>query len=391
MGSSAPKGDGGRRPRVVVVGGSLGGLNAALWLRDAGCDVEVFEKSPAEMQSRGAGIVVQPDAVRYLEEHGIVRTDAISTMTTVRRYLDRDGRVVAQGRMVQRFTAWNTLYRSHKGAFPADRYHLATALVDFAQDGRQVVARFGDGREEACDLLVGADGASSTVRRQLLPDVHAEYAGYVAWRGVVEEGDAAASLVAQFADAFTFFQYPNSHILCYLIPGADGEVEVGTRRLNWVWYVNVPAGDALRDVMTDNTGRLRELSVPPGRVQDRHVRDLRALADRVLAPPFRELVAATAEPFIQPIIDLAVPQMAFERVCLVGDAAFVPRPHTAASTAKAAADAFALAAAVQRTGGDVPAALRRWEPGQLALGRRLEAHGRALGDRSQFGAPMAYR
>ena len=88
---------------------------------------------------------------------------------------------------------------------------------------------------------------------------------------------------------------------------------------------------------------------------------------------------------MQTIHDLAVPKMAFGRVCLTGDAAFVPRPHTAASTAKAAANALALADCLAASGGDVGEALRRWEPDQLDMGRRLRVHGQRLGNRSQFG------
>ena len=92
----------------------------------------------------------------------------------------------------------------------------------------------------------------------------------------------------------------------------------------------------------------------------------------------------TAEPFVQPIVDLEVPRMAFGRACLLGDAAFVARPHAAAGTAKAAADAWALAEAMAAAGGDVPGALGRWEAGQLALGRQLVARVKDLGRRSQF-------
>jgi 2,6-dihydroxypyridine 3-monooxygenase len=76
--------------------------------------------------------------------------------------------------------------------------------------------------------------------------------------------------------------------------------------------------------------------------------------------------------------------MAFGRVCLIGDAAFTIRPHAGAGTAKACADGWALADAVQASGGDVVGALRKWEPGQMELGRRLLARGRDAGDRSQF-------
>ena len=109
------------------------------------------------------------------------------------------------------------------------------------------------------------------------------------------------------------------------------------------------------------------------------------MAREWLAPPLHALWEATREPFVQPILDLAVPRMVYGRVALVGDAAFIPRPHTAASTSKAAANAFALGRAIKAHPDDSDQALRAWEPGQLALGQQLESQGRRLGQRSQFG------
>jgi 2,6-dihydroxypyridine 3-monooxygenase len=76
--------------------------------------------------------------------------------------------------------------------------------------------------------------------------------------------------------------------------------------------------------------------------------------------------------------------MAFGRICLIGDAAFVARPHGAAGTAKAAEDAWTLSTAMREAAGDGVAALRRWEPGQLQLGQRLVARTREAGRRVQF-------
>ena len=111
---------------------------------------------------------------------------------------------------------------------------------------------------------------------------------------------------------------------------------------------------------------------------------MRSYADRVLAPPFQRLVAATKEPFVQAILDLGVPQMAFNSIILVGDAAFIPRPHTAAGVSKAAANAIALADALVTQNHDVKKALDEWENDQLRLGMHLWKAGEDLGERSQF-------
>ena len=111
---------------------------------------------------------------------------------------------------------------------------------------------------------------------------------------------------------------------------------------------------------------------------------MRLYANQVLAPPFQKLVAATKEPFVQAILDLTVPQMAFNRIALVGDAAFIPRPHTASGVSKAAANAMALADALVNQNHDVSKALNEWEPEQLRLGMYLRKAGQALGEGSQF-------
>jgi 2-polyprenyl-6-methoxyphenol hydroxylase-like FAD-dependent oxidoreductase len=77
--------------------------------------------------------------------------------------------------------------------------------------------------------------------------------------------------------------------------------------------------------------------------------------------------------------------MVFGRVCLIGDAAFVVRPHTAAGTSKAAINAIELAQELQESGGDVVAALEKWEPIQLAMGNYLKVLGVTLGNRSGLG------
>jgi 2-polyprenyl-6-methoxyphenol hydroxylase-like FAD-dependent oxidoreductase len=371
-------------PKVVVAGGSLGGLFNAIALRSVGCEVDVFEKSSALMKDRGAGIVFQQEVAEFLTRYEVAPLDSVVVPVRTRRYVGLDGSVMQEGPMPQAMTSWDLLYRKLRAAFGDEHYHPGVQLAGFEARNDTVMARFDGGREVVCDLLIGADGPGSTVRQQLQPSVRSEYAGYVAWRGVVVE-HLALDLAAEFADRFTFFQAPHTHILCYLIPGPDGSISPGQRRLNWVWYVNAAPDDELNRMLTDKDGRRREYSVPQGMVAPDMLERLHALAQRTLPPPFLRLVMATNEPFVQTIHDLAVPKMAFGRVCLSGDAAFVVRPHTAASTAKAAANALALAECLTATRGDVEESLRRWEPDQLALGQRLRDYGRQLGDRSQFG------
>ena len=112
----------------------------------------------------------------------------------------------------------------------------------------------------------------------------------------------------------------------------------------------------------------------------RWIEHLRRDAENLLPLPFREVVEATKEPFAQAIRDLASDHMVAGRVVIIGDAAAIPRPHTAASTSKAAANALALADELHASADDIPAALARWEPPQVALGRHLRRQGSQIGN-----------
>jgi 2,6-dihydroxypyridine 3-monooxygenase len=371
-------------PRVVVMGGSLGGLTAALVLRDVGCDVQVLERSTEELQARGAGIAVLDATVRYFVERRALDVEEVCTSAGWIRYLHPDGSTQHERPHRYRFSSWNTIYQALLRCFDAERYHLDAEVVAFSSRADEIEVRRADGSVLRGDLLVCADGIGSTARATLLPEVRPQYAGYIAWRGTVNEWELTNGTFEVLRDAITYQLLANSHILVYPIPNRDGALEPGRRLMNFVWYRNVAAGEPLATLLTDRAGRRHEGSLPPGMAQARYIDELLDFARRHLAPPIAEVVLRTADPFVQVIFDIEVPAMVFGRICLMGDAAFAVRPHAAAGTAKAAADAWALAEALAASDGDMTAALTHWEAGQLTLGRRLLARTRDIGDRSQF-------
>jgi 2,6-dihydroxypyridine 3-monooxygenase len=364
---------------VGVVGGSLGGLLAALELRDAGCDVQVYERSPAPLEGRGAGIVLHPETTSFLEHHGLIDLGRVSSAARTLRYLTPDGDVLLEEPIAYRFTSYATLYAALVGHLEPERYHLGRAVARLDDDEKGVEIRFEGGDVEMFDLVVGADGIRSTVRSLLFPDVRPSYAGYVGWRGTLPIDHLPATGLEMLAGVLTYHVGERTHVLSYEIPV---EEHSGTRSMNWVWYRNVPEGEPLDALLTDRHGTRHDLSLSPGAARDEHVLELRSAAE-ALPPPFRDLVRATSEPFVQVIVDIEVPAMVRRRVCLVGDAAFSLRPHIAVGTAKAAADARSLAEALRGASGDVDAALRRWEPGQLRLGRATLSRTRDVGERAQ--------
>ncbi|MEP7201020.1 MAG: NAD(P)-binding protein [Ilumatobacteraceae bacterium] len=366
---------------IAIVGGSLGGLTAACLLTDAGHRVVVYERSPSELEERGAGIGLLQETYRYLVEHGGVQLDDVAVRTRHIRYLDHRGHVLHDDVHPYLFSSWNTVYRELLGCFDRASYRLAHELVGI--DFEPLTLTFSSGVVLRPDVAVFADGVGSTARAALLPDVHPRYAGYVAWRGVVPETELTADTRAVLDDAITYYVYANSHILVYPIPGRDGSVVPGERLINIVWYRNYLPGDDLDDLLLDVNGIRREVSVPPGALRPQHIAEARAVAEARLPVPIAEVVLAVADLFVQVVLDLDVPRMVFGRSCLLGDAAFVVRPHAAAGTAKAADDAWKLCDALATHPDDATAALAAWEPGQLALGRNLQARTRAIGQRSQ--------
>jgi 2-polyprenyl-6-methoxyphenol hydroxylase-like FAD-dependent oxidoreductase len=367
---------------VVVAGGSISGLCAGIALRGIGCNVAIYERTLGTMTSRGAGLVVQPQLLRLLKDVGAPELPTTSCLYR-RHLLPDDDDDVIRTEWPLPLTSWSAIHRTLKSAFPAGRYHPGSSVLGFDQQAENVVVHFEDGSAIRADLLVCADGSRSDLRRKVAPEARQNYAGYVAWRGTVEERDAPADLVRFFDQSFTVCEgRSGGHILCYVIPGPDASTGHGTRQLNWVWYVRVPEGPELEAVLTDKDGVTHPASVQLGMVPAERVAAVHALAARELHPRLVELVERTRAPFLQAIFDVSVPRMAEGRVCLVGDAAFLLRPHPGAATAKAAADAMALAAALKSRPDDPSAALRLWEERQLAYGGSLAEFAATVGNRS---------
>jgi 2,6-dihydroxypyridine 3-monooxygenase len=369
-------------PTVAVVGGSIGGLISALVLRDAGCDVQVFERSRTPLEGRGAGIVLHPVTVRYLEAARSLDLERVAAPAAVLRYLTRAGDVLLEEPIRYLFTSYATLYAALLERLEPERYHLGAECIGLDQRHDRVVVRLAEGGDRSFDLVVGADGIRSTVRALLFPEIAPTYAGYVGWRGTLPEADLPPRAAEGLLGALTYFVAPGTHVLSYSIPATE---RAGSERLtNWVWYRNVAEGGPIEDLMTDASGVRHDMSLPVGSVRPEHVSALHGTARDVLPPAFADLVAASPEPFVQVIVDIGVPAMSSGRVCLLGDAAFALRPHIAAGTAKAAADAHALGEAIVASGGDVPRALAEWEPSQIELGRRALERARRVGARVQI-------
>jgi 2-polyprenyl-6-methoxyphenol hydroxylase-like FAD-dependent oxidoreductase len=362
--------------RALVIGGSMSGLLAGLLLRRHGWDVEVFERVESELSGRGAGIVAQPELIETLRRLGIDPTD-LGVEITTRKILDASGRLAGEFPCPQVLTAWERVYRALRDAFPPERYHRGRGVQRFEQSERCVVAHFSDGGSAQGDLLVGADGLRSTIRQQCLPELAPLYAGYVAWRALIAEQAFPPAIHRELFEYMTFCLPPGEQCLGYPVAGPDDDLRPGHRRYNVVWYRPADERTELQQLLTDVHGTTHTISIPPPLIRPEGIAAMRAAAERLLPPQFREIVRLIDEPILQPIYDLETPRMAFGRIAIIGDAAFVARPHVAAGVAKAADDAAALVAALET--GEVAPALLRFEAARLPVGRRIIERARHLG------------
>jgi 2,6-dihydroxypyridine 3-monooxygenase len=382
-----------RTNRAAVVGGSIGGLTAALLLRDAGWEVDVFERSGGVLEGRGGGIVLHPATIRYFVERAGSTPAETGVFVNWVRYLDATGRVVHQERCNYGFTSYDFLYRRLLELYGRERYHLAEECIGLEDPGGNSSLEFASGRRVPAELIVFADGINSTGRRLIAPGTEPRYVGYVAWRGTVYEDQVDPAASEALADAITYHVLPAGHVITYPIPTPGSAA--GSLLRNWLWYWNVPPGAELGDLLRAEDGTQFTTSVPRGLVPHDRLEELVRRAKASLPPVLAEILIGTPEPFIQVIFDLEVERTSLGRACLIGDAAFTARPHIAVGTAKAAEDAWTLAATLDGARDDVPQALVTWSRQQVALGAAAVAHSREAGTRLQngtwqVGEPLPY-
>jgi 2-polyprenyl-6-methoxyphenol hydroxylase-like FAD-dependent oxidoreductase len=231
---------------------------------------------------------------------------------------------------------------------------------------------FADGGVKHADLVVAADGVRSTIRAQLAPAARPVYAGYVAWRGLVDEARLTPETWATLGDTFGFCLPDGEQILGY-------PVRVSSHlAYNFVWYR--PADEAtLRVMLTDAHDHVHADGIAPPLIRSELIAAMRDAGQRLLSPAFAEVVTRTQQPFFQPISDLISEQMVFGRTVLLGDAAFVARPHVGMGVTKAACDAVALVDALRAAPDNIAGALADYQRNRLAAGCAVVERGRQLG------------
>lgn len=367
-----------RARKALIIGGSLGGLITAHMLKRIGWQVQVHERVLDDLSGRGAGLATHPQLTAAFERAGLLLDDSLGVAVRARAFLDSEGEQRVRCDIPQVLTSWNRLFAILRSPLQDAEYRQGSRLVDArASASGWVNARFEDGSTQEADLLVGADGLRSTVRALCDPDSQPEYAGYVAWRGRLPARQLEDAGHGEMTRRFTISMHHGEQFIGYPVPAADASA--GSVDFNWLWYRPAAEDALLREMCTDAKGTCHGAGIPPPLLRPEWIRRLHADAADFWPAPLARAVQLTPAPFFQAIFDMRSRRLVTERIALIGDAAFVARPHCGMGVTKAAEDAVALADALAAHSGDVAAALADYEQRRLRVGGLLVDHAKYLG------------
>src|SRR3954451_1278902 len=315
--------------RVAVIGGGIGGLSLGLALRERGIRADVFEQAGA-LTEIGAAIALSANATREYSRLGLIEELATAS-TTPTELIYRDWRtgdriaahaVANEDWYVRRFGApyfgihRADLQKTLGAAFGMQNLHLGCRLVDLVDQRDGVVLQFANGRVEHADLVVGADGVRSTVRRWVTGADDAIYSGTSAFRGIVPTENLPS---LPDPHAIQFWMGPDAHLLPYAIGGAGESV-------NFFAVVEGP-----------------QVWLHEGSVAEVH-EDVPVASFRGWHPAVTEMIGAAESPIrwglftVRPLL-----RWYRGRVVILGDAAHGMLPHQGQGANTSIEDAFALA------------------------------------------------
>jgi len=364
--------------KILVVGGSLGGLFAANILLRQGHDVTLLEKATGSLDGRGAGIVTHDALAEALRAAGVTVDNSLGVPVRKRVTLGADGQILGEMELPQILTSWSRLYHMLKENFPPERYLQGKTVKTVSQDANAVQVGCDDGSQYEAELLIASDGIRSGVRAQLAPEIQPEYAGYIAWRGVCDESVLSRYTLDTLFNYFGFCLPSGEQMLGYPVAGSGNDTRPGKRRYNFVWYRPASESQELIELLTDDAGHYYPIGIPPSKVSGKHIASMRKEAQAILAPQYTEILEKTVSPFLQAIYDVRSEQIVFGRVALMGDAAFVGRPHVGMGVTKAGDEAIVIARHIAKLGASLEA-LKAYGDERLKLGQQVVARAQYLG------------
>ncbi len=329
------------RPSATIIGGSMAGLFAATALSKKGWDISIHEKVPVPLSGRGAGIATY-DELADLVFKATNNNNVLGTTAKSRVSLDINGKIINSYDYPQVYTSWQYLFSILREQISNDDYFMGDDCIKIEQNEDKAIAFFDNGKKKETDLIIVANGIKSELRTYVDNKAYPQYAGYVGWRGVVNEEEISKKSLETLSNYFIVVLPYNQQIASYPIAGeGKNPFKIGERRINWIWYKPVPQ-TSLQEILLGKSGQQFEDGIPPNEIREEIVNDLFKEAEEKLPPQLVELVKITKQPLIQPIFDLQSMKMKNGRVVTIGDAEFTARPHVGMGVTKAAMDAFTL-------------------------------------------------
>lgn len=363
-------------PSATIIGGSIAGLFAANVLLKKGWDISIHEKVPTPLSGRGAGIATY-DELANLVFKSTGNKKVLGTRAKTRVSLDINGNITTQFDYPQVYTSWQYLYSLLRNNIPNKNYYMDNDCIKIIQDKKNTVAFFNNKKEKKDDLIIIANGIKSELRKYVDNDAKPEYAGYVGWRGVVNEDELTEKSLEVLSNYFVVVLPYNQQIAAYPIAGEGKDpFKKGNRRINWIWYKPAPEIE-LKNILLGKSGKQYLDGIPPNEIRDEISMELLLEAKEKLPPQMFELVNKTAQPLIQPIFDLESKRMVNNRFLTLGDASFTARPHVGMGVTKAAIDAFSLSDYLNPTTFEND--LTKWEKERIKAGSFLVERSRELG------------
>ena len=364
------------RPSATIIGGSMAGLFAATALSKKGWDISIHEKVPVPLSGRGAGIATY-DELADLVFKATNNNNVLGTTAKSRVSLDINGKIINSYDYPQVYTSWQYLFSILREQISNDDYFMGDDCIKIEQNEDKAIAFFENGKKKETDLIIIANGIKSELRTYVDNKAYPQYAGYVGWRGVVNEEEISKNSLEILSNYFIVVLPYNQQIASYPIAGeGKNPFKIGERRINWIWYKPVPQ-KKLKEILLGKSGQQFEDGIPPNEIREEIVNDLFKEAEEKLPPQLVELVKITKQPLIQPIFDLQSIKMKNGRVVTIGDAAFTARPHVGMGVTKAAMDAFTLSEYLEDSSNLDD--LDKWEHSRLKESQFIVNRSRKLG------------
>ncbi|KAF5192429.1 Aurachin C monooxygenase/isomerase [Thalictrum thalictroides] len=384
------------KAKAIVVGGSIGGVSCAHALIRAGLDVIVIEKTcaaPSVSSLTGAGLGIDPQAHKYIQswlsQPQLLNKSTLPLTIDLNQATDSERKIswtlTRDENFNFRAAHWADLHSLLYGALPPNIFLWGHLFLSFSISDDKTcvkvkakVLHTDEIIEITSDLLIGADGCLSAIRKYFMPDHKLRYSGYYAWRGILdfsgtENSDTIMGLRTAYPElgkCLVFDLVPGSHVVLY---------ELKNKRINWIWYVNSEEPEI--------KGKSVTMKVSRDMIEKMHKE-----AYKIWVPELARVMKETEEPFINVIYDCdPLEQVVWDNVVLIGDAAHPTTPHGVRSTNMSILDAVVLGECLEKWGsGNLVSALKEFQSIRLPVVTKQVLHSRRMG-RIKQGLPLPDR